>query len=252
MPLYPLPSAVVDQDTVDQDIVLYHQDVLETIRSVRDEVQATVLDPWYNRGTGGTRDDYIPWLVQIIEASFVVSQHVFVWGFPEIVHSILDYLPDGTEMVAWLTWYYKNCPSVIRGWRSSQQTCIHLARVGATVYPIHFLNEVQNEKLEQGKLRYIPGPSSVMEVPLNIGFIGKKEQTDHPAQKPLAVIEPLIRMATKPGDIVLDPMCGSGTTGEACRNLSRKAILGDSSLEYIKIIEKRLGIMRTKDYLSPK
>ena len=154
---------------------------------------------------------------------------------------VLTNLPNGTEMVAWLTWYYKNCPSVIRGWRSAQYTCLHLAKKGSRVYPEHFMNEEQLERYDAGKMRYIPGPLSVMEVPLNIGFVGKKEQTGHPAQKPLATIEPLIKMSTKKGDLVVDPMCGAGTTGVACMNTGRQAMLCDESAEYIQITRERLG-----------
>ncbi len=108
-------------------------------------------------------------------------------------------------MVAWLTWYYKNCPSVVRGWRSAQYTCLHIGRRGARLYPEHFLNDAQKHKLAEGKLRYMPGPPTVFEAPLNIGFVGKQEQTGHPAQKPISVIEPLVLMSTTEGDTVLDP-----------------------------------------------
>src|SRR5262249_32953759 len=95
----------------------------------------------------------------------------------------------------------------------------------------------------------MPGPPSVIDVPLNIGFVGTDEQTGHPAQKPEKVFEPLILMTTKPGDAVLDPMCGSGTTGAVCAALGRRAILCDVSEEYTAVTEKRLGITRTQ---SPK
>ena len=57
----------------------------------------------------------------------------------------------------------------------------------------------------------MPGPASVIETPLLVGWCGKKEQTGHPSQKPIKSLEPLILMTTKEGDVVLDPMCGSGT-----------------------------------------
>ena len=85
---------------------------------------------------------------------------------------------------------------------------------------------------------------SVIDVPLNIGFVGKSEQTGHPAQKPEKVFEPLVLMTTKPGDIVLDPMCGAGTTGAVCTKLGRYAILCDESEDYVSITERRLGIER--------
>ena len=215
-------------------------DVLATLNDVG-EADAVILDPWYNKGVGGTRDDYDEWLGVVIEAASRVAPHVFVWGFPETVARQLANLPKDVCLLAWLTWFYKNCPSVIRGWRSAQNTCLHLAREDAKVYPQHFLNADQRKRLDNGKMRFIPGPPSVLEVPLNIGFVGRKEQTGHPAQKPLAVIEPLVLMSTEEGGTVVDPMCGSGTTGEACAKLNRQAVLCDLSPECTAITKKRLA-----------
>jgi site-specific DNA-methyltransferase (adenine-specific) len=220
------------------------QDVLLTLRAQTLPVTVVMLDPWYNKGVGGVREDYDDWLANVAEAASRVADHVYVWGFPEVVWKLLNQLPRSLSLVCWLTWYYKNCPSVIRGWRSAQYTCLHLAKESARLYPEHFMNEAQLGKQNEGKLRYLPGPPSVIEVPLNIGFVGKDEQTGHPAQKPEKVIEPLILMATRPGDTVLDPMCGSGTTGAVCARLGRKAILCDISEDYTSITERRLGIRR--------
>jgi site-specific DNA-methyltransferase (adenine-specific) len=51
-------------------------------------------------------------------------------------------------------------------------------------------------------------------------------------------------MTTVRGETVLDPMCGSGTTGAACRELGRHAILCDGDDAYTTIVERRLGIRR--------
>ena len=219
--------------------ILPPADVLDTLAAAS-RVSAVILDPWYNRGVGGCREDYHEWLAAVVAASCRVSDHVFVWGFPEILAHQIAHIPADYKLVAWLTWFYKNCPSVIRGWRSAQNTCLHLASETAAVYPQHFLNDAQKERWHSGKMRFVPGPPSVLEAPLNIGFVGRAEQTGHPAQKPLAVIEPLLLMATKERDIVLDPMCGSGTTGEACLRLNRKAILCDHSREYLSVTQTRL------------
>ena len=227
----PVPSAVE---------ILPPADVLDTLKS-SGRVSAVILDPWYNKGFGGERSDYNEWLSVVIEAACNISEHVFVWGFPEILAYQLPLLPNEIVLTSWLTWYYKNCPSVIRGWRSAQNTCLHLSRKGSSIYPEHFLNEEQLHRWKSGKMRFVPGPPSVLEAPLNIGFVGRDEQTGHPAQKPLAVIKPLILMSTKEFDTVLDPMCGSGTTGEACLHLNRKAILCDGSEEYLSITENRIA-----------
>ena len=215
-------------------------DVLETLSSVSQRVDCTILDPWYNKGVGGFREDYDQWLNNVILEASKISRHIFVWGFPEIIANQVSKIPKTHRLVAWLTWYYKNCPSVIRGWRSAQNTCLHLASEDARTYPEHFLSDVQLEKLRAGKMRFIPGPPSVIESPLNVGFVGKDEQTGHPAQKPLSVIEPLILMSTKKNGLVLDPMCGSGTTGEASLRLGRRAILCDESEEWLRVTSDRI------------
>jgi len=230
---------------MNQDIVvLPAQDVKDTLKGIKEQVTTTILDPWYNKGVGGVRSDYYEWLFSLLDETAKISDNIFLWGFPEIVYKVLDNLPNQFKLISWLTWYYKNCPSVIRGWRSAQYTCLHLAKPNVKLYPEHFLNGCQLEKKEQGKLRYLPGPASVIEAPLEIGFVGKKEQTGHPAQKPIKTIEPLILMTTKEGDLVLDPMCGSGTTGVVCRKLNRRAILCDHEQKYIEMTEKRLGVQQ--------
>jgi site-specific DNA-methyltransferase (adenine-specific) len=188
----------------------------------------------------------MPWLRLVFAESARISDHVFIWGFPEIIHELLNEAPPHDfEFVAWLTWYYKNCPSVIRGWRSAQYACLHFSRPGAKMYPEHFLNDNQMQKHQQGKLRYMPGPGTVIEAPLNIGFVGRGEQTGHPAQKPESLFEPLVSMTTEEGDTVLDPFCGAGTTGAVCRAMRRRAILCDISDEYLQMAEKRLKLQRS-------
>lgn len=219
--------------------VLPPADVLDTLATSH-EVTTIILDPWYNKGVGGERDDYNDWLASVIQASCRIANHVFVWGFPEILAYQIISIPKDFALMSWLTWFYKNCPSVIRGWRSAQNTCLHLAARDVQTYPEHFLNDQQLARWRSGRMRFLPGPPSVLEAPLNIGFVGRDEQTGHPAQKPLAVIEPLLLMSTKEHDTVLDPMCGSGTTGEACFRLNRHAILCDNSQEYLSTTQRRL------------
>jgi len=203
-----------------------------------------MLDPWYNKGFGGVREDYVEFIARLLKDSSEIADHVYLWGFPEIVARFIERIPEPLKLVAWLTWYYKNNPSVIRGWRSSQNACLHLFHPGARLYPEHFLNEAQQGKLFEGKLLYMPGPTSVIEAPLLVGFVGRKEQTGHPSQKPAPVFERLILMGTGEGGLVFDPMCGSGTTGEVCVALKRRAIITDHSDEYVRMTEERLGLKR--------
>jgi len=67
----------------------------------------------------------------------------------------------------------------------------------------------------------------------------------HPTQKPVSLIEYLIRTYTLSGDVVLDPTCGSGTTGVAARNTGRRYILGDNSPVHSVTARKRLSVAYT-------
>jgi len=240
-------EAIADALSRDGVAILPPADVHDTLKLAKlvcAPFSTTILDPWYNKGVGGIRDDYIPYVLGILGRAKEASQHIYLWGFPEIIAPFVERIPPPLTLVSWLTWYFKNNPSVIRGWRSAQMTCLHLSHPGAKLYVEHFLNEVQLEKWAEGKLRYIPGPPSVIEESLLVGFVGRNEQTGHPSQKPVKVIQRLLMMTTTEGDLVLDPMSGSGTTAEAARSMGRCAVLCDHSEEYTQIAEKRLKVRR--------
>lgn len=67
-----------------------------------------------------------------------------------------------------------------------------------------------------------------------------KERVGYPNQKPLALLERCISIATNPGDVVLDFFCGSGTTGVAAKRLGRKYLLCDKNPEATAIAKERL------------
>ena len=226
-------------------------DSISLLKQLNIKIAVTIIDPWYNKGIGGVREDYVPFIINILDDVKDITDHLYLWGFPEIVALFVDKIPSPLKFSTWLTWYFKNTPSVIKGWRSSQQACLHLSKSDAKVYPENFFNEEQKRRFAEKKMRFIPGPPSVIEEPLLVGFVGKNEQTGHPAQKPVKVYEKLILMTTQNGDLVFDPMCGSATTGEACRNLGIKSIITDISEEYIQMSEERLGTKRINlDFLK--
>ncbi len=67
-------------------------------------------------------------------------------------------------------------------------------------------------------------------------FKGKK----HPTEKPVALLEVPIAVHTKPGEAILDPMAGSGVSGEAARKLGRRFVLVEKEPEYYEKIIARL------------
>lgn len=67
------------------------------------------------------------------------------------------------------------------------------------------------------------------------------ERVGYPTQKPVSLIEQFIRAATLPGDVVLDPTCGSGTTLVAAALLGRRSIGVDISSDAIAAARARIG-----------
>ena len=63
----------------------------------------------------------------------------------------------------------------------------------------------------------------------------------HPTQKPVALLEYLIKTYTLEWETVLDNCMGSGSTGVACKNLNRNFIGIELDPEYFKIAEKRIN-----------
>ena len=83
--------------------------------------------------------------------------------------------------------------------------------------------------------------SDGMRYPLSVLNFKVVERTSHPTQKPVALFEYLIKTYTNEGDLVLDNVMGSGTTGVACKNLNRDFIGIEKEPDYFKIAEERIG-----------
>ena len=68
-----------------------------------------------------------------------------------------------------------------------------------------------------------------------------KEKTGYPTQKPLRIVERIVRVHSDPGDLVVDFFAGSGTTGEAAARNGRRYLLVDSNAEAVEVMAARLA-----------
>lgn len=67
-----------------------------------------------------------------------------------------------------------------------------------------------------------------------------RERTDHPCQMPEAVLERIVRVASNPGDVVIDPFAGSGTTLAVAKRLRRRFLGIELSAAYAEAVRERL------------
>lgn len=77
--------------------------------------------------------------------------------------------------------------------------------------------------------------------PTNVLYFDQVNNAVHPTQKPVPLLEYLVKTYTNEGDTVLDNCMGSGSTGVACRNLNRNFIGIEMTEKYFKIAEERIN-----------
>ncbi len=119
-----------------------------------------------------------------------------------------------------LVWRKTNAPPSVRkaSWRYVSELCVWVGK------PKHFLG--------QAEMR------NVIDVPIMAN--GAPGKTAHPTQKPLDLFKRIILAATDPGDLVIDPFLGSGTTARACTDLGRRCIGIEREEGYCEIAAGRL------------
>ena len=106
---------------------------------------------------------------------------------------------------------------------------------GKTIY-----KKLKNGDIELMKEKIGVPLSDVWEIPyLNPKA---KERIGYPTQKPILLLERIIKLVTNENDIVLDPFCGSGTSLVAAKLLKRKYIGIEQNEEAIKLAKKRLKV----------
>ena len=107
-------------------------------------------------------------------------------------------------------------------------------------------------RMNAGKKYYIDSKGKRIDNVWNITLSSRsKERTGYPTQKPVALLERIIKASSNKGDIVLDPFCGCATTCIAAEKLGRKWIGIDKSVVAYNLVRKRLQKEIHIDFLTP-
>jgi site-specific DNA-methyltransferase (adenine-specific) len=110
-------------------------------------------------------------------------------------------------------------------------------RTGFTPYKTTSSSKTDN----YGDYDRVETVSSGERYPINALYFGRDKDKYHPTQKPVALLEYLIKTYTNEGDLVLDFTMGSGSTGVACRNTGRRFIGIEKDEKYFNIERERIG-----------
>jgi site-specific DNA-methyltransferase (adenine-specific) len=242
---------------------LFLGDSLKWLASLESEsVDLVFADPPYNFKKADwddfdSHDDYIEWSTRWIkETARVLKKNgtLFVCNFSEILADMKVAATPFFKGCRWLVWHYKNKANLGSDWGRSHESIIHFRKsknfrlnvddvripYGAHTlkYPVHPQAETSqyggngNGKEREHWTPHPKGakPKDVFDIPTTCN--GMNEKTPHPTQKPEELIRKLVLSASKPGDLVIDPFSGAGTTAVVCEQLGRIWMACDSNLTY--------------------
>jgi site-specific DNA-methyltransferase (adenine-specific) len=194
-------------------------------------------------------DDYVGWLLPRIEASLrcmTEDASLFVhldWREVHYVKVALDGLLGRDRFVNEIVWAYDFGGRSKSRWSAKHDTILWYARDPKRyVFDFDAMDRIPymapglvgKEKAARGKT-----PTDVWWH--TIVPTSGKEKTGYPTQKPLGVLERIVKVHSEPGDVVLDFFAGSGTTGEAAAKHGRGFVLVDESADAIAVMRRRLA-----------
>lgn len=149
------------------------------------------------------------------------------------VHDVLLRYVQPDAKPRWVQLYEPLSASTLKHWGGKKQVAVFDKERGKSVKANRKKSSTQNE----------PSPGCPMGDVWEFPILAQaaKERTGYPTQKPESVLERLISATTEPGDWVLDPTCGSGTTLAVAARLGRHAVGIDSSPVAIRVASERLA-----------
>ena len=246
---------------------LWLADVLDLLGRLADRsVDLIVTDPPYALAKQEwdefeSLDAYVAWCDRWLgEVSRVLAPHgsAYVCGFSEILADVKVRSARRFAGCRWLVWYYRNKANLGRDWGRSHESILHLRGEAARVdvdavrvpyngHTTRYPARVQAVSSQYGRGvrrdRWEPHPlgakpRDVLEIPVICN--GMAEKTPHATQKPEALIERLILASSAPGQLVVDPFVGSGTTAVVAARLGRSWLCGDADPRYVGLARERL------------
>ena len=237
---------------------LYRGDALELLRRVKDGYFDLIFaDPPYFLSNDGIT----------CHAGKMVSVNKGVWDRAETFEAIYDFnrrwleecrrilKPNGSIWVTGtshniysvgyamqtlgykilndIAWYKVNPPPNLscRYFTHATETILWARRDAKARHTFHY-DEMkrENRNKQMQSLWHITPPAA-----------REKRYGKHPTQKPEALLDRIIRASSDPHDLVLDPFCGSATTGVVCARLGRRFVGFDTDPEFLSLAVKRIN-----------
>jgi site-specific DNA-methyltransferase (adenine-specific) len=247
-------------------------DAIAWLRSLEAaSVDLVFADPPYNIkkaewDTFESQTAYVEWSLRWIEQAARILKPtgtLFVCGFSEILADIKLPAQNFFKGCRWLIWHYKNKANLGSDWGRSHESILHLRKSEKFTFNIddvripygnHTLKYPENPQAETSQYGNGEGqiwrpnprgakPRDVIEIPTTCN--GMHEKTPHPTQKPEELLRKIVLASSNPGDLIIDPFLGSGTTAVVAQQLGRRWKGCDLSLEYCRWAADRIELVES-------
>ena len=232
-------------------ITAINGDSLQEMKNIADEsVDLIIADPPYNLGkeygnSSDSRnfDEYLDftrkWTTEtkrVLKSNGTI--YVFV-GFRMIsyVYQILE-KELGMNFVNWICWHYTQGIGKTRGFSPRHDDILMFSKTKTYTFNLDSVRVPQKYYRSINNMRGA-NPGDVWEFS-HVHYCNDNRQS-HPTQKPEGLIERMVLVSSNPGESVLDPFSGSGTTLRVCQQTERKCVGIEINPEFVEMTKQRLS-----------
>lgn len=238
----------------------------DAVQVLRDEIpdnsiDLIFVDPPYNIGKNFngradkwvTDESYLSWCYTWIDLclkKLKPSGSFYVMTSTQFIPYFDIYLREKVEILSRIVWSYDSSGVQAKNYFGSMYEPILFCVKNKNDYTFNS-DEILVEAKTGAKRKLIdyrknpPQPYNTQKVPGNVWEFARvryrmSEYENHPTQKPIALLERIIKASSNPGDVVLDPFSGTFTTSYVAKKLGRKSIGIEIDEDFVKIGLRRV------------
>lgn len=231
-------------------LTFIHGDAIDEMRKLEDQsIDLIIADPPYNLGKNyGNNidykefDEYLSFSRQwLSQADRILKDTGTIYIFMGV--RFISYIYDivsrelGYGFNSWICWHYTQGVGRKKGFSSRHDDILMFNKSNKFTYNLDDIRIPQKYYRTRNNMRGA-NPGNVWDFS-HVHYCNENRHA-HPTQKPEGIIERMVLASSNPGDTVLDPFLGSGTTLRVCQQLQRTGIGIEINPEYIEMSEKRL------------
>jgi adenine-specific DNA-methyltransferase len=244
---------------------IFHSDVIQVLQTEipNHSIDLIFADPPYNIGKNfnghkdkwATETAYLNWCyewLQLCLNKLKPNGSFYVMTATQFMPYFDIFLRDKIEILSRIVWSYDSSGVQAKNYYGSMFEPIIYGVKNKSDYTFN-AEDILVEAKTGAKRKLMdyrkdpPQPYNTEKVPGNVWDFARvryrmPEYENHPTQKPIALLERIIKASSKEGDVVLDPFSGTFTTSFVAKSLNRRSIGIEMQEEYVKIGLRRLQL----------